>query len=100
MNSQNLSRALRWKSIRDGVKTFPPGQPPLRFHDLRHTAVTLMFQSGLSAPDVQAVAGHSSLQVTQRYADTRRDAARRAKETLSSHFAPLGLSSAEGGWSG
>lgn len=97
MNSQNLSRALRWKSIRDGVKTFPPGQPSLRFHDLRHTAVTLMFQSGLSAPDVQAVAGHSSLQVTQRYADTRRDAARRATETLSSYFAPLGLSTAGGG---
>ncbi|HHY48408.1 MAG TPA: site-specific integrase [Alphaproteobacteria bacterium] len=97
MNSQNLSRALKWQSIRDRIKTFPPGEPPLHWHDLRHTAVTLMFRSGMSAPDVQAVAGHSSLQVTQRYADTRRDAARRATEALSSLFTPLGLSVGEGG---
>jgi integrase len=100
LNSQNLSRALDWKNIRDQVKTFAPGEPSLHWHDLRHTALTLMFRAGLSAPDVQAVAGHSTLQVTQRYADTRRDAARRATETLSSFFAPLGLSSIEGGEAG
>jgi integrase len=97
LNSQNLSRALDWKNVRDQVKTFAPGEPPLHWHDLRHTALTLMFRAGLSAPDVQAVAGHSTLQVTQRYADTRRDAARRATQTLSAFFAPLGLSAAEGG---
>lgn len=97
INSQNLSRALNWKNVRDGVKTFAPGEPPLHWHDLRHTALTLMFRAGLSAPDVQAVAGHSTLQVTQRYADTRRDAARRATKALSSFFAPLGLSVVEGG---
>jgi integrase len=97
LNSQNLSRALDWKNVRGQVKTFAPGEPPLHWHDLRHTALTLMFRAGLSAPDVQAVAGHSTLQVTQRYADTRRDAARRATEALSSFFAPLGLSDPEGG---
>jgi integrase len=97
LNSQNLSRALDWPRIRQAVRTFPPGEPPLHWHDLRHTAAVLMFGAGLSAPDVQAVLGHSSLQVTQRYADTRRDAARRATEALSSFFAPLGLSDPNGG---
>lgn len=97
INSQNLSRALDWKNVREQVKTFAPGEPPLHWHDLRHTALTLMFRAGLSAPDVQAVAGHSTLQVTQRYADTRRDAARRATEALSSFFSPLGLSVPGGG---
>lgn len=100
INSQNLSRALVWRSLRLSVKTFPPGEPPLHWHDLRHTAAVLMFGAGLSAPDVQAVLGHSSLQVTQRYADTRRDAARRATEALSAFFSPLGLSVLGGGEAG
>jgi integrase len=69
LNSKNLSRALHWHQIRDQVKTFPPGENPLHWHDLRHTAAVALFKAGVSAPDVQAILGHSSLQVTQLYAD-------------------------------
>lgn len=86
LNSKNLTRALRFHSWRDQVKTFAPDELPLRWHDLRHTAARFFFMAGLSAPDVQALMGHSSLQVTQLYADTRREAARRATPLLSGFF--------------
>ncbi|MFC0680529.1 tyrosine-type recombinase/integrase [Lysobacter korlensis] len=100
INSQNLSRALRWHKLRDRIKSFPTGEPPLHWHDLRHTAAVNFFIAGLSAPDVQAVLGHSSLAVTQLYADTRRDAARRAGTALSTFYAPVGLSKGTGGEAG
>lgn len=86
INSKNLSRALDWHSIRDRVKTFAPGEPPLHWHDLRHTAAVALFNAGVSAPDVQAILGHSSLLVTQLYADTRADAARRGAAALSKYW--------------
>lgn len=97
INSQNLSRALDWHNVRDQVKIFADGELPLHWHDLRHTAAVNFFFAGLSAPDVQAVLGHSSLVVTQLYADTRRDAAKRAGVALSAFYAPVGLSTSGGG---
>ena len=87
ISSRNLSRALRWPAIRDGIKTFGPEDEPLHFHDLRHTAAVLFFRAGLSAPDVQAILGHSSLAVTQLYADTRKDAAIRGTAAASAFWA-------------
>jgi integrase len=86
VNSKNLSRALDWHDLRDRVKSFPPGEPPLHWHDLRHTAAVALFNAGVSAPDVQAILGHSSLLVTQLYADTRADAARRGALALSAYW--------------
>lgn len=87
LNSKNLSRALKWQALREQVKRFPPGEPALHWHDLRHTAATTLFLAGSSAPDVMAILGHSSLQVTQRYANTRADAARRGAAMLSVYYA-------------
>ncbi|MFT3798030.1 tyrosine-type recombinase/integrase [Microbacterium sp.] len=95
--SRNLSRALGWDSIRDGIKTFAPGEEPLHFHDLRHTAAVLFFRAGLSAPDVQAILGHSSLAVTQVYADTRHDAAIRGTAAASAFWAANRLCQSGGG---
>lgn len=86
INSKNLSRALHWPSIRNRVKAFAPGEPALHWHDLRHTAAVALFNAGVSAPDVQAILGHSSLLVTQLYADTRADAARRGGVALSKYW--------------
>ncbi len=97
INSKNLSRALGWQAIRDQVKTFGPGEPALHWHDLRHTAAVFFFHAGLSAPDVQAILGHSSLLVTQLYADTRRLAARRAVPALSKFFGSQSRGQLEGG---
>lgn len=86
LDSKNLTRALGWHAWRDEVKVFAPDELPLRWHDLRHTAARFFFLAGMSAPDVQAVMGHSSLLVTQLYADTRADAARRAVPLVSNFF--------------
>ena len=40
------------------------GLPERRFHDLRHTAASLLFGQGLEATAVQRVLGHSSIAVT------------------------------------
>lgn len=97
MRSKNLSRALNWFSIRDSIKAFPPGEPPLHWHDLRHTAAVMLFRAGLSAPDVQAILGHSTLAVTQLYANTRNEAAQRGAVALSEFYAPKSRGQLEGG---
>jgi integrase len=39
----------------------------IRFHDLRHTALTLMVESKINLKVVQSIAGHSDIQTTMRY---------------------------------
>lgn len=77
--SANFRRAVDWAVIRTAVK-----RPDLRVHDLRHTFATILFDAGASAPDVQAVLGHSSLQVTERYSRAREGVARRAAAVFDS----------------
>jgi integrase len=40
------------------------GLPEIRFHDLRHTAATLMLQQGVHPKVVQERLGHSSISIT------------------------------------
>lgn len=40
------------------------GLPIIRFHDLRHTAATLMFQMGINPKVVQEMLGHSDVNLT------------------------------------
>ncbi|WP_416277105.1 tyrosine-type recombinase/integrase [Microbacterium algeriense] len=51
-------------------------------HDLRHTLATLLFDAGAAANDVQAILGHSWMQVTERSSRARSDAAVRANGAL------------------
>lgn len=63
-NKQLLVPALRAIAESDKYvadKKLPVG---LRFHDLRHTAVSLAVSSGANVKVVQAIAGHSSASVT------------------------------------
>ena len=39
----------------------------LRFHDLRHEAVTRLFEKGLNSIEVGMVSGHKTLSMLQRY---------------------------------
>lgn len=39
----------------------------IRFHDLRHEAVTRMFESGMSVPRVSLISGHSDYRMLARY---------------------------------
>lgn len=44
------------------------GLPEVRMHDLRHTFASILINKGVSLYEVQTLLGHSSLQMTQRYA--------------------------------
>ena len=43
----------------------------LRFHDLRHEAVSRMFERGLNAVEVSSISGHKTLQMLKRYTHLR-----------------------------
>ncbi len=63
------------------------GLPVIRFHDLRHTAATLMLALGVHPKIVQERLGHSNIGMTlDRYShvsmDMQRDAADRLDEAL------------------
>lgn len=45
----------------------------LRFHDLRHEAVSRLFELGLNVMEVAAISGHKSLSMLQRYTHPRVD---------------------------
>ncbi len=40
----------------------------MRFHDLRHTAASMMVESGVDLATVKEILGHSSIEMTMRYA--------------------------------
>jgi len=52
-----------WHLIREAA-----GLPDVRIHDLRHTYASLLINKGVSLYEVQTLLGHSSAQMTQRYA--------------------------------
>lgn len=43
------------------------GLRPIRFHDLRHTAATIMIAKGLNPALVQSILGHESITTTMNY---------------------------------
>lgn len=49
----------QWRDLRDRV-----GLPGLRFHDLRHTCVSLLLALGVPPHIVREIAGHSDVKVT------------------------------------
>jgi len=81
INASNVRRAIDWKTVRTQLH-----RDDLRIHDLRHTLATLLFDAGASANDVQAVLGHSSMQMTERYSRSRSDVAKRAAVAIDSLF--------------
>jgi integrase len=48
-----------WHDVRKAA-----GLPTLRFHDLRHTAVSLLLALGVPPHVVREIAGHSDIKVT------------------------------------
>jgi len=43
------------------------GIEDLRFHDLRHEAVTRLFEKGLHPIEVASISGHKDMRMLQRY---------------------------------
>jgi integrase len=74
---QNSWRSA-WRSLRKAA-----GLQHLRFHDLRHHAITELAESQASDQTVMAIAGHVSRQMLEHYSHVRLEAKRRAVEALS-----------------
>jgi integrase len=55
-----------WLKIKRGQ-----GLADVRFHDLRHEAVSRFVESGLSDQEVSAISGHKSMQMLKRYTHLR-----------------------------
>jgi integrase len=55
----------------------------MRFHDLRHTAITKLAESGAGDETIMSIAGHVSRTMLSRYAHIRTEAKRNALEAIS-----------------
>ena len=82
-----ILRVLIADERRDTVRVFPvtgnsvrlafehlrarAGMSDLHFHDLRHEAVTRLFEKGLNIAEVSAISGHKELRMLQRYTHLR-----------------------------
>jgi integrase len=60
---------LAWERLRKRA-----GLPGLRFHDLRHEAVSRFFEAGLSIPEVALMSGHRDTRMLMRYTHLRPEA--------------------------
>ncbi|GEP07537.1 tyrosine-type recombinase/integrase [Methylobacterium oxalidis] len=60
---------LAWERLRKRA-----GVPGLRFHDLRHEAVSRFFEAGLSIPEVALMSGHRDTRMLMRYTHLRPEA--------------------------
>ncbi len=58
----------------------------LRFHDLRHTSATKMIEIGVDLVTVSKILGHSSIQMTMRYAHPTPENMQRAVDKLGNIF--------------
>lgn len=73
-----------WGEVRDSV----PGLPPrFRFHDLRHTGLTLFAQEGAMLAELMRRGGHSDLRVVLRYQHATMTRDRELAERMSSRIA-------------
>jgi integrase len=73
------SWSTSWNKLRQAAG---PEFKGLRFHDLRHSFITLMAEAGVPLPVVKSMVGHLSDVVTERYTHISNTAAREAVEKL------------------
>ena len=75
------------KGLRAAIAAWKRAAAPirgLRFHDLRHQAITEMAEAGASDATLMAVAGHMSRRMLEHYSHVRMAAKRSALEKLES----------------
>ena len=60
-------QAYESSCVADNVKTDPCFLVDLHFHDLRHEAVSRLFEKGLNVMETASVSGHRTLQMLKRY---------------------------------
>lgn len=69
-----------FKAVKDDA-----GMPDLRFHDLRHTAITRMVKGGISSAEAGKVAGHTQPQTTYRYINVDVETVKNAAAVLNEY---------------
>jgi integrase len=72
-----------WRNL-----TKQAGLPGLRFHDLRHHAITELAESSASDQTIMAIAGHVSTKMLSHYSHVRLEAKRDALDALSKQAEP------------
>ena len=60
---------LAWNRLRSRA-----GLSALRFHDLRHEAISRFFELGLNIPEVAVISGHKNPRMLFRYTHLRAEA--------------------------
>ncbi len=81
-----------WRSLRKAA-----GLPTLRFHDLRHHAITELAESQASDQTIMAIAGHVSPRMLAHYSHIRMEAKRQALDALSERPSEAATGGASGG---
>lgn len=66
------------------------GLDSVRIHDLRHTFASILINAGASLYEVQTLLGHSTPQMTQRYAHLSENTLHRRSELVSDFLSGLG----------
>ena len=87
-SSQSLAKhSLTMITWRTACRTLTKevGLPRLRFHDLRHHAITKLAESGASDQTIMALAGHVSQEMLAHYSHVRQQAKRDAVEAINSY---------------
>lgn len=88
VGSEAAQQALEsGKGLRSAILAWKRAAAPirgLRFHDLRHQAITEMAEAGASDATLMAVAGHMSRRMLEHYSHVRMAAKRTALEKLES----------------
>ena len=81
-----------WRSLRKAA-----GLPRLRFHDLKHHAITELAESQASDQTIMAIAGHVSPKMLAHYSHVRLEAKRQALDALSSRPSKGATQGSQGG---
>jgi integrase len=89
-NLERMKKEMRIKEISNWLQSKTPdlaaelkkGLASLRFHDLRHHAITELAERGEADLTIMSIAGHISRRMLEHYSHIRMDAKRRALESL------------------
>jgi site-specific recombinase XerD len=79
MIPENFMWRFYWAQQKAGI-------PHVRFHDLRHTFVTRLIQSGVDLYKVAKLLGHRDIRTTQRYAHHYPESLRDGVEALDTFY--------------
>ena len=85
----------RKAATNDEGEVIYPNLLTVRFHDLRHTAITVMAEAGLPDQTIMAQVGHISHDMIKHYSHIRRQALNAAAAVLEPAFLKPQTTSAE-----